>query len=74
MLAVNTTRPNYFIIKLLVDKGARINQRVAKTKQASGGTPLTMATYYGYKKIVSYLIQSGARVDATDRSREQDLV
>lgn len=58
---------NLNIVKLLVDRGADINFRVAKDKgsiSAIGGTILHAAAWGGNADVAKYLISVGVNVDA----------
>jgi len=53
------------LIKLLIDKGAKIN-----AKNESGGTPLHLAAFWGHKDVIELLIENGAKYDIkNDRGR-----
>jgi ankyrin repeat protein len=50
-------------VKKFLNKGVDIN---AKNKDENGETPLHTATLYGHRRVVEFLIESGAIVDSRD--------
>jgi len=67
-LAIRSGSDNYEMIKLLVDGKAQVN---AKTN--NGDTPLHYASYMGYVKSASVLIESGAILEERGQNHSTPL-
>jgi ankyrin repeat protein len=55
------------VVRLLVEKGARVNAR-SEDPKGIGVTPLHLATMRGLEEVVGYLLDRGADASASDRN------
>jgi hypothetical protein len=69
VIVIATTLPSFDIVKVLIEAGARADE---KSKDES--TALTVAAANGNTDIVSYLLEHGADVDETGSLREPALI
>ncbi len=76
-------RPYYFfIVKLLVEKGANVNVKTVpgietaafmRDVRTKGETPLHRAAAYADERTIQYLIDNGARLDSKDANGDSPL-
>lgn len=67
-LMLAATRNHLPVVKLLIEKGANINQ-----SDNGGGTALIYATWKGNKDVVAYLLEKGADCNAKTRDGRSPL-
>lgn len=57
---------NADLVKELILKGVKVNQKRNLSYELKGVTPLIFASYYGYTEVANLLITNGADVNAKD--------